>query len=181
MKKITLHAGHNPKGKIACGASDYLDESTEARYIVKKVKALLKKKKVTVYDCTVNNGVNQKDILQKIVAKCNSKKRDYDISIHFNANKHSVTDGKTKGVECWVYNMNSVTALEARDICENIAKLGFSNRGVKESKGLYFLRNTSKPAILVEVCFVDDQDDARLYKKCKNQIAAAIANSIAKW
>ena len=92
MKIITIHAGHNPKGKIACGASDYLDESTEARYIVKKVKALLKKKKITVYDCTVNNGDNQKDILQKIVAKCNSKKRDYDISIHFNASKHSVMD-----------------------------------------------------------------------------------------
>ena len=37
MKDITIHAGHNPSGKIACGASDYIDESTEARYIVKKL------------------------------------------------------------------------------------------------------------------------------------------------
>ena len=43
IKAVTIHAGHNPKGKIACGASDYIDESTEARIIVKKVKALLKK------------------------------------------------------------------------------------------------------------------------------------------
>ncbi len=181
MKTITLHAGHNPKGKIACGASDYLDESTEARYIVKKVKALLKKKKITVYDCTVNNGANQKDILQKIVAKCNAKNRDYDVSIHFNASKHSETDGKTKGVECWVYNMNSDTMKKAWTICENISKLGFKTRGVKENKGLYFLRHTREPAILIEVCFVDDADDARLYKKCKNQIAVAIADAIAKW
>ena len=76
MKTITLHAGHNPKGKIACGASDYLDESTEARLMVKKVARLLKANGVKVYDCTVNNGKNQKDVLQKIVAKCNSKKRD---------------------------------------------------------------------------------------------------------
>ena len=181
MKTITLHAGHNPKGKIACGASDYLDESTEARLLVKKVSRLLKKKKVTVHNCTVNNGENQRDILQKIVNKCNSKSRSLDVSIHFNACKHSTPDGKTKGVECWVHNMNSITALEARDICENIAKLGFSNRGVKESKSLYFLRHTNKPAILIEICFVDDADDAKLYKKCKNQIAAAIADTIAKW
>ena len=49
MKTITLHAGHNPKGKIACGASDYLDESTEARWLVKKVATLLKKKKVQLH------------------------------------------------------------------------------------------------------------------------------------
>ena len=181
MKTITLHAGHNPKGKIACGASDFLDESTEARWLVKKVAALLKKKKVKVYNCTVNNGTSQKDVLSKIVAKCNAKNRDYDVSVHFNASKHSETDGKTKGVECWVYNINSSTMLKARDICDNISKLGFSNRGVKESKGLYFLRHTSEPSILIEVCFVDDADDAKLYKKYKNQIAAAIADAIAKW
>lgn len=181
MTSITLHAGHNPKGKIACGASDYLDESTEARWLVKKISALLKKKKIKVYNCTVNNGTSQKDVLSKIVAKCNAKNRDYDVSIHFNASNHSETDGKTKGVECHVYNLNTVTSLAARSICDNVAKLGFTNRGVKESKGLYFLHHTSEPAILIEVCFVDDEDDAKLYKKYKNQIAAAIADAIAKW
>ena len=44
IKKVTVHAGHNPSGKIACGASDLLDESTEARYITRKVIKLLKKK-----------------------------------------------------------------------------------------------------------------------------------------
>ena len=34
IKAVTIHAGHNPRGKIACGASDYIDESTEARLIV---------------------------------------------------------------------------------------------------------------------------------------------------
>ena len=46
IKAVTIHAGHNPRGKIACGASDYIDESTEARLIVKKVKALLKKNEI---------------------------------------------------------------------------------------------------------------------------------------
>ena len=89
MRTITIHAGHNKSGKVACGASDYLDESKEARYIVKEVKRALRGK-VKVVDCTVNNGVSQKDVLQKIVKKCNAVKRDMDISIHFNAPKSTI-------------------------------------------------------------------------------------------
>ena len=33
ITKVTVHAGHNKNGKIACGASDYIDESKEARII----------------------------------------------------------------------------------------------------------------------------------------------------
>lgn len=31
--KINIHAGHNPDGKIACGAVGLIEESTEARAI----------------------------------------------------------------------------------------------------------------------------------------------------
>lgn len=178
---ITIHAGHNPKGKIASGASGYLDESTESRKIVKKVTKILKKKGVKTYDCTVNDGISQRDILQKICAKCNKYKRDYDISVHFNACAHSKKDGKTKGTECHVYNMQSKTASDAAKICDAIARCGLKNRGVWESKKLYFLKHTNKPAILIEVCFVDDADDAALYKKSRDVIASAIAETIAKF
>ena len=63
-KVITIHAGHNPHGKIACGASDYISESKENRYILKEVKKLLKGK-VKYYDVTVSNGKNQNDILKR--------------------------------------------------------------------------------------------------------------------
>ena len=58
IRKVTVHAGHNPSGKIACGASDLLDESTEARYITKKVIKLLKKNDIKAVNCTINNGTN---------------------------------------------------------------------------------------------------------------------------
>ena len=180
IKKVTIHAGHNPSGKIACGASDYLDESTEARIIVKKVVALLKKKKINVTNTTVNNGTDQKDVLRKICAKCDKiADADLNISIHFNACTHSTTDGKTKGVEVHVLNTNGVRGTVGKKICSNISKLGFANRGVKINTGLYFLNQTKRPSLLVEVCFVDDQDDAKLYKKNKDKIAQAIADAIA--
>ena len=38
-----IHGGHNPSGKIACGASDLLDESKEDRKIAKAIIKYLKK------------------------------------------------------------------------------------------------------------------------------------------
>ena len=179
IKAVTIHAGHNPRGKIACGASDYIDESTEARLIVKKVKALLKKNGIKVYDCTVNNGTSQNDVLKKICAKCNSKTRDVDISIHFNSATHQAKkDKKTTGTEVWVKSTAGVRGALADRISYYISTIGFKNRGIKTTDNLYFLNHTSKPAILIEVCFVSDPDDASLYKKHKDDVARAIANAI---
>lgn len=46
MAVYNIHGGHNPAGKIACGASDLLDESREDRKICKEVVRLLKKKDI---------------------------------------------------------------------------------------------------------------------------------------
>lgn len=35
--RINVHAGHNPEGKIACGARGILDESRENRIVKNKV------------------------------------------------------------------------------------------------------------------------------------------------
>lgn len=182
IKAVTIHAGHNPKGKIACGASDYIDESTEARIVVKKVKALLKKAGIKVYDCTVNNGTSQRDVLMKICKKCNSKIRDVDISIHFNSASHQTKKNKkTTGTEVWVKSKKGIRGQLANKMCLGLANLGFRNRGVKTTDNLYVLNKTSEPALLIEVCFVSDPDDAMLYKKRKHDVANAIAKSILEY
>lgn len=176
---VTVHGGHNPQGKIACGASDYIDESKEDRIITKKVVALLKKNGIKAYNCTVNNGTSQTDVLRKICAKCNSKVRDIDISIHFNAANHQkLPDGKTLGTEVWVRSAEGVRGDLAKRICNQISKIGFSNRGVKTTNNLWVLNQTNRPALLIEVCFVTDPDDAALYLKHKDDIAKGIVQAI---
>ena len=60
-----------------------------------------------------------------------------------------------------------------------MSALGFTNRGVKESKSLYFLKKTKSPAILIEVCFVDDEDDYKLYMNTGyRKVAQAIVEGI---
>ena len=174
IKAVTVHGGHNPQGKIACGASDYIDESREDRIITKKVIRLLKKNGIKAYDCTVNNGTSQTDVLRKICEKCNSKTRDIDISIHFNSVNHQkVQDGQTTGTEVWVRNTLGITGDLSKRICNQLSKVGF-----KKTSGLWILNKTLKPALLIEVCFVSDPDDAKLYKANRDKVAKAIVQAI---
>lgn len=173
---INISAGHNPDGKIACGAVGLLKESTEARNVKDKVISLLLSQGHTVYDCTVDNGISQSDVLKKIVTKCNAHSVDLDISIHFNAGANKLANNATTGTEVYVYSAASKAKDTAQRIVNNISGLGFRNRGVKYSNTLYFLKKTKNPAILVECCFVDDPDDAALYRTDK--MAQAIVEGI---
>lgn len=162
--RINVHAGHNPAGKVACGAVGLINESTENRRVRDEVISQLRQLGHTVYDCTVDNGTGQADVLKKIVAKCNAHTVDLDVSIHFNAGAADEKgNGKTTGVEVYSYDSSGIAKDTAVRVCDRIAMLGFKNRGAKISKTLYVLKNTKAPAMLVECCFVDDRDDVQLY------------------
>lgn len=178
---INVHAGHNPDGKTACGAVGLIKESTEARRVKDEVISQLKALGHTVYDCTVNNGTGKKDVLQKIVAKCNAHDVDLDVSIHFNsAANDRAGNGKTTGTEVLLYSNASRSHTYAENVCKALALLGFKNRGVKYNPALYVLKNTKAPAMLIEVCFVDDKDDVELYD-CKKAADAIVYGITGKY
>lgn len=159
MGTYNVHGGHN---RIVPGASHYLDEVTEDRRITAGVISMLRSSGHTAYDCTDDAGKTVGANLANIVAKCNTHSADLDISIHQNAAKVDPGDGKTKGVEVFVYSTSSKAYAAAGRVCAKLAALGFTNRGVKISTGLYVLKHTKSPAMLIEVGFVDDKDDVNL-------------------
>ena len=160
---INVHAGHNPDGKIACGAVGFIKESTEARRVKEEVVRMLREMGHTVYDCTVESGISATDVLKKIVGKCNEHTVDLDVSIHFNSADGLEEDGVTTGTEVFVHSGYSKALDEAQAVCAAISALGYKNRGVKYRPDLYFLNKTKAPAMLVECCFVSDKDDVKLY------------------
>lgn len=166
MGVYNVHGGHS----LVCrGASGYLDEVNEDRKVKNRVISALQSAGHTVYDCTDDAGKTQGRNLASIVAKCNAHAVDLDVSIHLNA-------GGGTGVEVWCYDEKTKDIAVA--ICANIsATLGIPNRGVKYTHNLYVLRKTHSPAILVECCFVDSQNDASHWNadKCGDAIASAIA------
>ena len=182
---FNIHAGHNPDGKTACGAVGIVKESTEARAIAAKVVEELLASGHTAYDCTVNDGTSQNDVLSKIVANCNQHSVDVDVSIHLNAGRSDyVGDGSTGGTEVFLYNVDSKAKPYAQNVAREISALGFRLRDdeikddIKTSSSLYVLKNTKAPAMLIECLFVDDKDDVDLYQKIGG--AEGIANAIVK-
>ena len=177
--KINVHAGHNPDGKVACGAVGLINESTEARAIKDYVIKYLKSDGHTVYDCTVNDGKSAADVLKKIVTKCNAHTVDIDVSVHLNSGANDKGgNGKSTGVEVLIYSDKSKAKDEAARICTKLATLGFKNRGVKVRSELYYLRKVSAPALLIEVAFCDDKDDVKIFNNNKAKIGKLIAEAI---
>lgn len=164
--KINLHAGHNPEHMVGSGAYDLLSESTENRLIVAEMIRVLKLNGHTVYDCTVNNGTSQRDILQKICAKCNAHDVDLDISVHLNCGvSDHKGDRKVTGFEVYATSTAGIKGEVASRMRKKMAAIGFTDRGTIIRNNLYYLNHTKNKAILIEVCFVDDKDDYNLYKK----------------
>lgn len=179
--RANVHAGHNPAGKIACGAVGLLDESKENRLVKNELIKYLKQGGVTVYDCTEDNGTSQSDVLKKIVAKCNAHTVDWDFSLHLNSGRNDFNgDGKQAGTEIHISADNKGKRAVAQRILDRMKAIGFNtSRGIKIRNDLYVLNHTNAPAILIEICFVDDRDDYNQYMKVGYKaVAKAIAEGI---
>ena len=180
MAAISVHAGHNPAGKTACGAVGLLDESKENRLIVAEVISILSSCGWIVYNDTCDNGSSQNDVLNKIVAKTNTHSVGFSISFHLNSGRNDYPgDGHIGGFEVWVNGMNKGKPELAERIRTNMRGLGYTDRGTKINKNLKVLNKTNAPALLLEICFVDDRDDYNLYQKVGYKaIAKAVAYAI---
>ena len=183
MAKYTVHGGHAKHGNRNSGAVGYCSESLVDRLIKDAVIKYLRQAGHTVYDCTVDSGITQSSIITAIKKKINSYSGvTANISIHLNACNKSKKDGKTKGVECCIYSLaDKNTVSIAGRICNKIAALGFTNRGIKERTNLGVLKkiNNGGLNILVEAFFCDDEDDYNVYTKVgADAFGKAIAEAI---
>ena len=181
MGTYNVHAGHNPQGRIACGAVGLLDESKENRLVKNELIKYLRNYGNTVYDCTEDNGTSQSDVLKKIVAKCNAHTVDFDFSLHLNSGRNDYNgDGKQAGTEIHISADNKGKRAVAQRILDRMKAIGFNtSRGIKIRNDLYVLNHTKAPAILIEICFVDDRDDYNQYMKVGYKaVAKAIAEGI---
>ena len=79
------------------------------------------------------------------------------------------------GTEVCYYSQSQL----ASQVSSAISKAsGLKDRGAKERKGLYVLRNTNKPMILIEVCFCDSSYDVQKYQENFDNICLAIIQAL---
>lgn len=171
--RIGLNAGHTLSG-AGSGTAGVIIESIETRKVCSRLTEMFRAAGVDVVPCTVDKAASQLAYLQQAVNMANRTDLDYFISIHFNNDKAR----KGHGVEVYTYKGRQYP--DAVEVCEHIAALGFTNRGVKEGSGLYVIKKTKAKSMLIEVCFVNDPD-AATYKLKFEQICAAIAYALADY
>lgn len=174
MLNVLLIAGHGAgdPGAVANG----IQEADETRAIVSNLDTQL------AGICNVDIYPTERNAYADLKAgKLDIQWSNYDyvLEVHLNASKVSEPDDKTKGVECYVTaSEGGITVEEA--ICKNIASLGLTNRGVKRKNYdvIQAARSAGVSSALLEVCFLDDPDDMRVYSANKTAVATAIAAGI---
>ena len=168
--QVNISSGHS----VNCqGASDIINEVEEAIKVVDRVCDLVKEtgKKCNKYHDTASSSNTN---LSNIVKFHNGYKDGVDVSIHFNC----VSGRREEGIGVEVLYYNTTKEL-ANEMAKNISNAsGLINRGAKQRTGLYFLKNTKKPAILIEVCFVNSVKDVEIYRSKFEDICKTIAETL---
>lgn len=169
MLKVFLNAGHAPDGNPdpgACGCG--LREYDVAHDITDMVEHYLTNAGISVV------GKIQSDSLEEIVNAANTSGANLFISIHCNA-----FNGNAKGTEVCVHPSSIEGHRLGQCVQYQIVKaLDTVDRGLKERGGLYVLKYTDMPAILVETAFIDNEEDAAKLRDKKDEFARAIARGV---
>ncbi|BAY13717.1 N-acetylmuramoyl-L-alanine amidase [Calothrix sp. NIES-2098] len=151
--KFGIDMGHNcppDTGALGIKKEDILTKEVGTLLIQKLTAA-----GHTVIDCTPKTASTVTDSLLQRANKANANNVNIFVSIHFNA-----FNSKVNGTE--VFAISNASKGIAQSVLNEIVKLGFNNRGVKNTS-LSVLRNTHMPAILVECCFCDSQTDMDIF------------------
>ncbi len=162
--KIYIDQGHNPYNPNAGAEGNGLREQDLVYEIGVRLAALLRANdnfEVRLSRPTedVVIGSSNAESLRLRVNDANSWGADYFISLHTNASSNP----SATGTEAFAYSRPSAAFSLGEDILRELSQAtGLRNRGMQVRTGLYVLRRTAMPAVLVELGFITNPEDARL-------------------
>lgn len=166
---INVNGGHSPS---APGASGLLDEVACDREVKDALIAELALRGYDTSDSTSEASTAPR-VLAEQARAANASGADLAVSIHLNA-------GGGTGVEVWYWDGSQEGYEYAQRTSAALASaMGLPDRGAKATRNLYWLNSTSMTSVLVEVCFVDRQEDYDAYNALgADGIARAIADGL---
>lgn len=165
---FAIDIGHN--AKYDSGAVGIRSEDACTKEVGTLVIEKLRELGYTAIDCTPTNATSTTNALKQRVDIANAAHADYYLAIHFN-----IFNGIASGSE--VYMGSSRIKTQAQQVLNNLVSLGYVNRGLKDnSRGLYVLKNSNMPSMLVECSFLDSASDMARYDA--NEIADALVDGL---
>ena len=182
--KIYIDQGHNPRDYNTGAEGNGFYEQDITYDVGRRLYALVSSN--PEFDAKLSRptpdtilGFSNSSSLTERVREANSWGADVFISLHTNAASSSLASGS----EALIYSYSSSVAYGlAEDILEEMTQMtGLRNRGVIERPGLYVLRRTNMPAVLVEMGFISNPNDAELMAYSPELFARGIYRGILKY
>ena len=141
--RIYIDQGHNPYG-VNAGAEGFGLREQDITYLVGAY----------LYDL-----LSAYSSMKQRVDEAKEWGADYFLSIHVNANENPAIHG----TEGYVYSDDSESYSLATVLVDSIVnRLGTTFNGIYARPSLYVLRRTPMPAVLVELAYITNYEDAML-------------------
>lgn len=178
--KIFIDQGHNPQNPNAGAEANGLREQDITYEVGVRLAALLNANPNFDAELSRNSptevlGTTNATSLQTRVSAANSWGADFFISLHANASE--ITEAS--GSEAYVFRSDSPAFDMGLRILEGLNySTGLENRGVFVRPTLYVLRATDMPAVLVEMGYITNPNDAYLMSTDPESFARGVYNGI---
>ena len=178
--KIYIDQGHNPLNPNAGAEGNGLREQDIVFAVGIELAALLRANgnfEVRLSRPTADTqiGTSNSTSLRLRVEDANAWGADYFLSLHTNASEiRSAT-----GTEAFVYSRTGEAYPLAQDIVRGVTDVtGLPDRGTFVRSGLYVLRKTAMPAVLLELGFITNPGDAALMSQNPQLFAQGVYQGI---
>ncbi|WP_040280295.1 N-acetylmuramoyl-L-alanine amidase family protein [Psychroserpens damuponensis] len=174
QKVVVIDVGHGGSDTGAIGVNG-IQEKDVVLKIANEILGLNKNLLNNQFDMSLTR---YKDTLISLTDRSRLAKRldaDVFVSLHCNASSNS-----SKGMEVYIHNLDSENTktsigLGLSILNEATQKLGFKKRGVKFADFQVLREAGDYPALLVELGFMTNSDEADYFLKTKNIRAMALA------
>ena len=178
--KIFIDQGHNPVNPNAGAEGFGLREQDITYEIGARLANLLMgdpnfEAKLSRNTPTEQLGTSNSTSLATRVNNAIAWGADYFISLHTNAS----TNPNIGGTEGYAYSMNSEGYWLGEEIIDSISDFtGIENKGMFVRPSLYVLRRTPMPAVLIEMAYITNEEEAYLLSQQPQLFASSIYEGI---
>lgn len=183
MIKVFIDQGHNPANPNAGAEGNGLREQDLVYEIGVRLAALLNadpefEARLSRNSPTEILGETTAQSLRARTDAANSWGADIFISLHANASPITSASGS----EGLVYKIPSAAYTLSEDILTELSlATGLQDRGTTARPGLYVLRKTTMPAVLVELGFITNAGDAALMRDEPELFARGVYEGIRRY